>query len=41
MPWNSGGFEVVLRNAINSHYQNYFNDQDWIRHQYVEGDFCG
>lgn len=26
-------FEVVLRNAINLHYQNYFDDVDWIRHQ--------
>lgn len=30
-------FEVVLRNAINRHYQNYFNDRDWIRHQCADG----
>lgn len=26
-------FEIVLRNAIDLHYQNYFNDADWIRNQ--------
>lgn len=26
-------FEVVLRNAINLHYQKHFNDEDWILHQ--------
>ena len=26
-------FEVVLRNAINMHYQRHFSDVDWIRHQ--------
>ncbi len=30
-------FEVVLRNSINRHYQEYYNDQDWIKHQSVEG----
>ena len=30
-------FEVVLRNAINRHYQNYFNDRDWIRNQCADG----
>ncbi len=30
-------FEVVLRNAINRHYQIHFKDQDWIRNQSVEG----
>ena len=30
-------FEVVLRNAINIHYQKFFCDQDWIRHQCIEG----
>ncbi len=30
-------FEVVLRNAINRHYQNHFDDQDWIRHQCSDG----
>lgn len=30
-------FEVVLRNAINNHYQRYFCDQDWIKHQCAEG----
>jgi len=26
-------FEIVLRNAINRHYQNHFSDVDWIKHQ--------
>lgn len=30
-------FEVVLRNAINIHYQFHFNDNDWILNQCVEG----
>lgn len=30
-------FEVVLRNAINRHYQNYFKDKEWIRHQCADG----
>lgn len=30
-------FEVVLRNAINLHYQSYFKDEDWIINQCAEG----
>ena len=30
-------FEVVLRNAINTHYCNYFSDQNWIRNQCKTG----
>jgi len=30
-------FEVVLRNAINEHYREYFDDVDWIRNQLVLG----
>lgn len=30
-------FEIVLRNAINRHYQSHFDDQDWIRHQCEDG----
>lgn len=30
-------FEVVLRNAINLHYQQHFSDIDWIRHQCQKG----
>ena len=30
-------FEVVLRNAINLHYQQLFSDTDWIRHQCEPG----
>lgn len=30
-------FEVVLRNAINRHYQNYFIDKNWIKNQCEEG----
>ena len=30
-------FEVVLRNAINLHYQQHFSDTDWIRHQCEPG----
>ena len=26
-------FEVVLRNAINAHYQNIFNDSEWVENQ--------
>lgn len=26
-------FEIILRNAINTHYSNYFSDKDWIIHQ--------
>ena len=30
-------FEVVLRNAINLHYQSYFSDGDWILNQCADG----
>ena len=30
-------FEVILRNAINAHYSNYFSDKDWIIHQADNG----
>lgn len=30
-------FEVVLRNAIDSHYRTYFNDKDWIFDQLQTG----
>lgn len=30
-------FEVVLRNAINLHYQTHFNDNDWIINQCADG----
>ncbi len=30
-------FEVVLRNAIDTHYRAYFNDNDWIRNQLGTG----
>lgn len=30
-------FEVVLRNAINAHYQNVFNDADWVENQMQPG----
>lgn len=30
-------FEVVLRNAMNLHYQSYFGDKDWILNQYADG----
>ena len=30
-------FEVVLRNAINEHYKNHFEDNDWIRTQIQSG----
>ena len=30
-------FEVVLRNAINLHYQSYFRDNDWIVNQCADG----
>lgn len=30
-------FEIVLRNAINLHYQLHFEDNDWIRDQTTEG----
>jgi len=30
-------FEVVLRNAINNHYQAVFNDTDWIDNQLANG----
>lgn len=30
-------FEVVLRNAINNHYQIIFNDAEWIEHQMQSG----
>ena len=30
-------FEVVLRNAINDHYKNYFADNDWIKNQITAG----
>lgn len=30
-------FEVVLRNAINTHYRDYFSDDDWMLHQCAEG----
>lgn len=34
-------FEVVLRNAINLHYQSVFNDQDWISSQLVAAKMLG
>ena len=30
-------FEVILRNAVNRHYQNYFADTEWITHQAANG----
>lgn len=30
-------FEIVLRNAINNHYQNFFHDLEWIEHQMQSG----
>ena len=30
-------FEVVLRNAINDHYRDYYGDNDWIRNQLSSG----
>lgn len=30
-------FEVILRNAINRHYAEYFRDMNWIRNQCAEG----
>lgn len=30
-------FEIVLRNAINRHYTEYFNDSDWIYKQLLHG----
>ncbi len=30
-------FEVVLRNAINNHYQDVFHDLEWIEHQMQSG----
>lgn len=30
-------FEIVLRNAINVHYQNVFNDADWVENQMQPG----
>ena len=30
-------FEILLRNAINNHYQDYFSDPNWIRDQFGEG----
>lgn len=30
-------FEVLLRNAINVHYQNVFNDPDWVENQLQPG----
>ena len=30
-------FEIVLRNAINLHYQHYFSDADWIKSQLASG----
>ncbi len=30
-------FEVVLRNAINNHYKEVFNDNDWVEHQLQAG----
>lgn len=30
-------FEVILRNAINKHYIEFFNDENWIRHQFEPG----
>ena len=30
-------FEIVLRNAINIHYQHYFSDLDWIKSQLEAG----
>lgn len=28
-----GMFEIMLRNAINAHYKQYFNDDNWIINQ--------
>lgn len=28
-----GMFEIMLRNAINTHYKQYFNDENWIINQ--------
>ena len=28
-----GMFEIMLRNAINTHYKQYFNDDNWIINQ--------
>lgn len=30
-------FEIVLRNAVNLHYQKIFSDNDWIRNQCGDG----
>ncbi len=30
-------YEIILRNAINYHYINYFNDENWIVNQCKEG----
>lgn len=30
-------FEVVLRNAINAHYQSVFNDTEWVESQMQPG----
>jgi hypothetical protein len=30
-------YEIILRNAINFHYINYFNDENWIVNQCKEG----
>ena len=30
-------FEVILRNAVNEHYTNYYSDKDWIIHQTDSG----
>ena len=30
-------FEVVLRNAINTHYQGVFNDAEWVKNQMQPG----
>ena len=30
-------FEVVLRNAINAHYQSVFNDTEWVENQMQPG----
>lgn len=30
-------FEIVLRNAINTHYQTHSGDRDWIKNQILDG----
>lgn len=32
-----GMFEIMLRNAINTHYKQYFNDENWIINQSIPG----